>query len=209
MGLVLIAATATNAAAAEPAALVESVHEDRDDIRFLDYLDVGTELELAEDESVRLAYFVSCRNETITGGQVIIGEHQSQVSNGDIEVEYVDCDGVAVVLDTSQSQETATVVFRKPPDGELPAPDRVIYDTSPLIKSESPVDRIVIRRLDQSVPDRIVSLDAAVVDLRDRDIVLAIGGLYEFSSPSKRLLVKVSTLAQAGSPSAISRLIVY
>jgi len=71
-------ATAQNAA---PAAVVEEVSEGVG-VRAFDYLWVGDEVVLDDDQTIVLGYLRSCERETVSGGTLVVGERASVVTGG-------------------------------------------------------------------------------------------------------------------------------
>lgn len=206
--LICTAAIQPRAADEAPAALVEDLSAGWSDIRPFDYLPDGKVLELGNTQWIRLSYFASCAVETITGGVVTVGLYRSEVAGGQVESDWIDCDGGSIELAAGQDQEAGGVVFREGDDpGSVPPPDRVIYDVSPLIKLAAGPTAVVIRRLD--AVEEPVSLPAGkpIVDARQHGVRLSLDGTYAFESSSRVLIVKVSRYAVPDSNTAIGRLV--
>src|SRR5205085_262867 len=85
------------AAAQTPTAIVESVTGSVAGAEVLDYVSPGKVIKLGGNGSIVLAYLASCLRETITGGVVIVGAEQSQVSLGEVSREKPSCDITARV----------------------------------------------------------------------------------------------------------------
>ena len=70
LGLIYLFLIASISVNAEPVALVEDVSADRTDVQFMDFLEADQVIELADGEKLVLGNFLSCKQETITGGTV-------------------------------------------------------------------------------------------------------------------------------------------
>lgn len=198
------------AAAAEPSALVEDISSDRTDVQLMDYLEPGQVIELGTDETLVLGYLFSCIQETITGGQVTIGEDRSAVQGGSVESMEVDCDGGPVVGSVGGAEEEAgAATFRVAGGSELPTPDRLIFGLSPIVKLSKQASTLVIRRLDKEEPVRNVAAAGAVVDLFKEGISLDAGGTYTVEADDRTIVFRVSSFAEPGEVAAVGRLLPF
>jgi len=188
-------------AAAEPVALVEDLSLERADLQLMDYLEPGRTIKLADEERLVLGYLLSCVQEEIRGGRVIVGEVESAVEGGAVDRRYIDCDGGGVVLREGQDQEAGAGAFRASDDASaLPQPDRVLYGMSPLIKFANAPQTVRVERLDAEAPVLEIAAPGAVVDTADQGLILPPGALYRFSTESRSLIVKISSLAERTAP---------
>ena len=78
-------------------------------------LNLGTEFKLAPGETITIGYLSSCISETITGGVVLVGDKQSQVTGGKVELEEGgQCGEPRLSLSAAESQQSATIAMRGP-----------------------------------------------------------------------------------------------
>lgn len=188
-------------AAAEPVALIEDLSVERADLQLMDYLEAGRTIQLDGEERLVLGYLLSCVQEDIRGGRVIVGETESAVEGGAVDRRYIDCDGGGVVLREGQDQEAGAGAFRAGDDpAALPTPDRVLYGMSPLIKFADAPQTVRIERLDAKAPVVEIAAPGRVVDTAEQDLILPPGALYRFSTDARSLIVKISSLAERTAP---------
>ena len=205
----------SGAAQAGPAAMVEDVAGNVAGVGPLDYLATGKVIHLAAADRLVLDYFHSCIRETIAAGVVTVGTDQSDVRGGNVTRDKVACDGGQLQLSTAQAQASAVVVFRGTSSGtdkKLPAPDRTLYGSSPLIERPGG-GMLVIERLDK--PEERMAYDVKPADLlqgrfydfaRQGD-ALEPGGLYRASMGSRSIVFAVSPAAAPGAAPPVSRLL--
>lgn len=197
------------AAAEEPSAMVEDISSDRDDVQLMDYLEPGRMIQLAPGEMLTIGYFISCAQETITGGTVTIGEMQSVVSGGMVETAYVSCDDQVLTLSSSQQQEAGTTVMRPGNPCDSLVPDVVVYDVSPLIRLVQPADTIDYVDACDAGSGTWSQIGAAdgLADFRTAGIALTPGQTYLMRRGDRTLTVLVSKLAEERSAALIARLV--
>lgn len=194
----------------EPTAMIEDISSQRDDVQLMDYLTSGDRIELSAGETVVLGYLLSCVQETIVGGTIIVGVDESNVQGGEVSREWIDCDGGSIDLAPGQNQEAGAMAFRNSP-GECapPKPDRVIYGVSPIIKFGQKPGTVTIKAAcsgDQGV-SLTLAASGAVTDSKLAGIRLDPGQTYLFEAGERSLIVKVSSLAEDNPKSIISRLV--
>ena len=97
---------------AEPVAVVEDVNFASDRIQPMDFLDAGTIFEFRPSESIVIGYLSSCVLESITGGKVTIGQHQSIVIGGEVNRRTLECVSGDKIGGSVKNQTAAAVVFR-------------------------------------------------------------------------------------------------
>jgi hypothetical protein len=78
------ALAATPALAGDAAVLIESLAGQSQRVELMTYAHAGQVIRLGPDQTVVLSYKDSCVRETITGGTVTIGTHQSEVQSGEV-----------------------------------------------------------------------------------------------------------------------------
>ncbi|MDW3205607.1 MAG: hypothetical protein R8L07_08675 [Alphaproteobacteria bacterium] len=197
------------AGADEPSAMVEDISSDRDDVQMMDYLEPGQIIQLAPGEVLTIGYFISCAQETITGGTVTVGDMQSDVAGGTVETAYVSCDDQVVTLSSAQQQEAGTTVMRPGNPCDSLVPDVVVYDVSPLVRLTEPaaaVDYIDACEAGSGTWARVGASDG-LADFRDAGIALTPGQTYLIRRGDRTLTVLVSKLAEERSPALIARLV--
>ena len=219
--LALAALGASPSRAAEPAAIVEDVHGAVKDVQPFDYLMAGTTIQLPPQATLVIGYLKTCVHETITGGKVVIGTDQSRVEGGQVKRETVECDGGHMQLTTSQAAKSGVMVFRgapkpgttAPQPQPQPKPQVTVYGVSPVFTTAG-ADRLEIRRLDQSgqAPlDFTLAKPRAghrvALDLAEKNVALAPGGVYQASSGAHSVVFKIDALAKPGAAPAVGRLV--
>ena len=85
--------SAPAAAAADEAAIVEDLRGPPTEVAPLDYLASGTVIHLNAQNVIVIDFLRSCTRETIHGGTVRVGALQSEVTDGRVERQKVNCDG--------------------------------------------------------------------------------------------------------------------
>ena len=212
--LVAITVLSTPGRAAQPVAIVEDIDAPNAAVQFFDYVDAGTVIELGDSGTVTLGYFASCQRETITGGTVRIGDDASEIENGRIERERVECDGGGVQLAAAQTGKSGVLVFRVPGKtgaSSQPEPTTTIYATSPLIDTGTTgaggADSIVVERVDRPPEVHTVKISGRVADLAKESVSLHPGGIYTARLGDRSTTFKVDDYAAPGGGPIISRLV--
>ncbi|MBC8242538.1 MAG: hypothetical protein H8E30_19005 [Alphaproteobacteria bacterium] len=177
-------------AAVAPTAIVEDADPGRSDIGLFEMLESGRTIALKKGERLVLGYLQSCIQETILGGQVLIGKKESTVSGSQITRQKVECTGGQVTLDKSTKGKAGVVVFRKAPKRNPRT--LTMRDTSPLVHLTAPVGKIYLRRLDQPGPAKAIGVSGSSVDLRAAGITLAPGGSYEIAANGRRVRLDIA-----------------
>ena len=195
-------------------AIVEDIDAPDASVQFFDYVDAGQVIELGRSGTVTLGYFASCQREIITGGTVRVGDDSSDIENGRIERERVECDGGGVQLAGNQTGKSGVLVFRVPGKTSTagqPEPTTTIYATAPLIdlgsKAGSGAGPIVVERLDRPPESHTVAVTGRVVDLAKEGVSLHPGGIYTARLGDKSATFKVDAYAARGGGPIISRLV--
>lgn len=215
IAILFLGLVAPVAAFAGPAAMVEDVAGNVAGIGPLDYLAAGKVIHLAAADRLILDYFHSCIRETIAAGVVTVGTDQSDVKGGNVTRGKVACDGGQLQLSTAEAEASAVVVFRGTSSSsgkKLPAPERTLYGSSPLVELPGG-GMLVIERLDK--PEERMVYDLKPADLiRDRFYdfarqgdLLQPGGLYRASAGSRSLVFALSPAATPGALPPVSRLL--
>lgn len=195
-------------AMAEPSALVEDITTDREDVQLMDYLEPGMVIELAPNETLTVGYLLSCVQETITGGQVTIGEDESVVSGGTVDTTEVDCDGGPIVAAVGGAEvEAGAAAFRSGAAKELPLPDRIIFGLSPIVKLSKNAPSLTLTRLDEEEGEKAISTSSRIVDFEKLGLILAHGGTYTLTAGKVGMVFKVSRLAEESGVPPVARLL--
>ena len=192
----------------QPVAIVEDVAAPETGLELMDFLFDGTVIRLQDSETLRLAYLHSCIVETLTGGTVIVGKSQSQLSDGGlIYREMVDCDGGGIAPTEGQSQDVAGTVFRAPTE-VLEASPVTIYSTTPLFVFSQQADELIVERLDPGFEERHrFSMADGRLDLANTLVTLTAGGLYRATTVSGSAVFRISRRANGSSAFIINRLV--
>ena len=203
---------ASGAAAANdgPAAIVERIEAPSSAIEAFDYLWPGDQIDLGADSILVLGYLTSCRRETIVGGQVKVGLDQSETDSQMIHHQKVPCDPIVASLTSAQASESGAVILRDPEEEALKAQQSIrIYSTAPVFSTPEPVTQIVVRRLDQSVPDMVLQPAGAVLDTAGSAVTFAPGGRYEARAGEILRIFEIDPTADLGDGPAVGRLISF
>jgi hypothetical protein len=198
------------ARAQAPVAIVEEIDSKTAGIEFMDYLRMGQMIKLGERDRLVIGYFNSCWREVITGGTVLVGKEDSEVTSGLVERQKVRCDAENKGSITKETTGSGAMVFRKVPDAAQR--HHTIYALSPMF-ADSGGGNLVIERLDKTeatVTMRVPAAKAprgAFVDLARSNVVLSAGGLYRAKVGPSEITFKVDASAEAGSLPIVSRLL--
>lgn len=203
---------ATAGQAAQPVAIVEDIDAPNAEVQFFDYVDAGTVIDLGASGTVTLGYFASCQRETITGGTVTVGGDGSEVANGQIKRERVECDGGGVQLAAAQTGKSGVLVFRKGGQtgaANQPEPTTTIYATAPLIDVGAAVSAssLTVTRVDRPSESHTARVDGRLVDLAKMGVNLKPGGVYTAKLGDKSTTFKVDDYAAPGTGPVLSRLV--
>jgi hypothetical protein len=196
------------ASASAPVAIVEDVQSNKAGVGIMDFLVSGQTIELGKDEQMTIGYLNSCRRERIKGGKITIGTDQSQVSNGQVMREDVECDGGSANLSGQQAAKSGALAFRSAPSGVgLNSPKVTVYGTSPMIVLPSAGLHIVIESVSGNPDRHEVSVQGSYVDLNDHNISLAPNTVYRVEAGDKSMTFKIDIDAEPGKTPIISRLV--
>jgi hypothetical protein len=197
-------------AAGVPTAIIEDADPGRGDIGLFEMLESGRKIDLKKGERLVLGYLQSCIQETIVGGQLVIGQKESLVSGGQVKRQKVECAGGQVGLDQSTKGKAGVVVFRGKPNKKSAAakPRTVtVRDVSPFVHLTMAAGKIYLRRLDQPGPAKSIGVSGNSVDLRAAGIALAPGGSYEAAVNGRRVRIDIAPDA-GGGQSLLGRLVI-
>lgn len=197
-----------------PVALVEDVSGKPAGVEFMDYLEPGKVIRLADGDAIVLSYLKSCWRETIRGGAVTVGAEQSTVEGGTVDRAKVFCDGGKMELAAAQSKQSAAMVFRKAPGpNTAPKPQFTIYGLSPLVELKGG-GTLVLERVDVPSGDRLEVAIApadlvrgAFYDLAKSGKALKPGGIYRAKVGDQQIVFAVDPAARDGAAPAAGRLL--
>ena len=196
------------ACAAGPVAIVEDVQAKTAKVEVMDFLHSGQKISLAKGESLTIGYMDSCKRERIKGGNITIGEKQSQVTNGMVIREDVECDGGQANIEGQAGVKAGTLAFRSAPGSAgLAKPKSEIFGSAPVIVLPEAGQRITITSLSGKPDSHELDVKGKHIDLADHNIELILGQVYEVKAGSRSTTFKVSTLAEPGKAPVISRLV--
>ena len=205
VGVALLGLPGNLVAAQLPSALVENVTGAIAGPELLDYVSPGQVVQLGPSGTIILAYLESCTRETITGGEVTIGLHSSQVRGGEIKRENPPCNRTAV--STAVTSDAGGAVFRGRPTEKRAAESRrvSIHSQSPIFEiSES--GTMVLKRIDRAGEQYEIAVSPGSLvkgrfyDFAAGDRRLKPGGRYEVSLGANRLILEVDHLAYTDGP---------
>lgn len=189
-------------AAQPPSAIVESITGNIAGAEVLDYVSPGQVIQLGNSGTIVLAHLESCMRETITGGEVTVGMHSSQVKGGRVSRENARCSSVAV--SDSRTSYSAGAVFRsRLTDKRSTGSNRTaIYSLSPMFEIND-YGTMIVRRIDQPGEQyEIVVSPTSLVKARFYDFAttngrLKAGGSYEVSLAADWVVFEVDESANA------------
>jgi hypothetical protein len=205
IGIALLGLPGNLKAAQLPSALVENVTGAIAGPELLEYVSPGQVVQLGPSGTIILAYLESCTRETITGGEVTIGLHSSQVKGGEIKRENPPCNRAAA--SSSITSDAGGAVFRSRPTEKRAADSRraTIYSLSPIFEIGDH-GTMILKRIDQPGEqyEIVVSPDSLVkgrfYDFAAGNGRLKAGGRYEVSLGANRLVFEVDQSAHADGP---------
>jgi hypothetical protein len=200
-------------AARAQVALVEDVDSKSAGVQSMDYVLTGKQIQLGKQDTLVLSYLKSCWREVIAGGTVTVGAEQSDVQDGTIERQKVDCDGGRLILTAQQVSQSAGMVVRGlgAKAGAL-EPQVTLFGTSPLVEITGG-GVILIERLDQPGDRQKIDVGAqqlmkgAFYDFARANKALAPGGIYRASTGTRQVVFKIDPGAKSGPSPILGRLL--
>jgi hypothetical protein len=200
-------------AARAQVALVEDVNSKSAGVQSMDYLATGKEIRLAKQDTLVLSYLKSCWRETIVGGTVTVGAEQSDVADGTVERQKVDCDAGRLILTAQQASQSAGMVVRGlGAKAGAPEPQVTLFGTSPLVEIKGG-GVIFIERLDQPGERQKIDtggqllMKGAFYDFARVNKALAPGGVYRASTGTHQVVFKIDPGAKPGASPILGRLL--
>jgi hypothetical protein len=207
----LAASSVLAAAPAAPVALVEEVSPAAAGVRALDFVRAGQVVELGPGGRLTLGYLESCVHERISGGRVTVGARESQVQGGKVERSQAKCDGGRLALAANQAVHSGAVAVRNV--GPQSTPNVIVHDVSPLILLPK-AGRVTVKRLDVQGERHGLQAEGeadgrARMDLAERDIRLAPGGVYMVTVGGFAQVFQVAQEASRGGVPLVGRLVPF
>ena len=194
-----------------PVAIIEDIQATQNTLSFMDYVNEGQVIKLGNSGKLVVGYLSSCLRETITGGTVTIGSRQSQVTDGQLLREDVECDGGNANLSGQQAATSGALAFRGPATRTkigVRKVDLTIYGTAPVVRTRNANSDVVIERIDKQARPHVYHLKNKYIDLADEKLSLALGGTYRIKiKGGNSKTFKVDKYAEAGKIPIVSRLI--
>ncbi|MBK8158152.1 MAG: hypothetical protein IPK59_05005 [Rhodospirillaceae bacterium] len=195
--ILFLAATAA-AAAPRPVAIVEDSPRVEGKFQAFDLVSEGETVQLGAGETIVLGYLKSCLRQTITGGVVIIGASESQVSGGKVSSEKTECAVNKLALAQDESQQSATIAFR----GKI----KHIHTRQPIIlASKSP--GVTIEPIDGGDVWRIVPENGRV-DFQAMKLEMQPGRSYRVVGTTQTVIVEVDAEATAAKTGLLERVVI-
>jgi hypothetical protein len=206
--LIILGIIASTQSKAEPVAVVEDVNFVSDHIQPMDFLDAETTFELKSSESIVIGYFSSCLRESIKGGNVTIGQHQSTVIDGEINRKTLECVGGDKVAGSAVNQTAAAVVFRTKKSKNAATAYKTIYSLSPIVRIVSDYAQLRVTRANGNGNPQNIAIENGMADFRKSRVQLKRNKIYTFSYGGRSMTVKVSPRAKLEVP-LLSRIILF
>jgi hypothetical protein len=199
----ILLSSAQAQAAASAGALVEEIDDGVGNVAAFDTLKSGQNIDLRPNHHAIISYLDSCIRETITGGTVKIGTSQSDVQDGTVQRETVDCSLKQLTLTANTQDQSATTVFRPLFDNLV---KQTLPDVSPFILAEQAAS-IEMKQMGKEDAPVKLTLRQGKIDLRTAGIRLQPGGIYKLTAGSRETYIKITPDAKAGEASLLMRIV--
>ncbi len=102
-------------------------------VQFMDYVYAGQTVDLGPGGRLVLFFFDLCRQETIQGGRIVVGDRGSSVQGGRVSARKVECQGDKPVV-TAATGEAGAVVSRVTPFVEEDWSEVTVRSPNPIFK---------------------------------------------------------------------------
>ncbi|HVJ43857.1 MAG TPA: hypothetical protein VM639_20315 [Dongiaceae bacterium] len=190
-------------AASSSGALVEEIDSGVSGISAFDTLKTGQSVDLRPGRHAVISYLDSCIRETIDGGLVKIGQSQSEVQDGKVQRETLDCGVKQLALTNTTQDQSATTVFRPLFDNLV---KQVLPDVSPFVIADH-AQSVELKEMGKEDAPRTLSLHDGKLDLRQAGIKLQPGGIYKLTAGTHETYIKIAPEAQDGNSPLLLRLV--
>jgi len=191
------------AIAASGGALVEEIDDGVKGVSAFDTLKAGQSIDLRPGHRAVISYLDTCIRETINGGLVKIGTSQSDVQNGTVSRETVQCSVKQLALTETTQDQSATTVFRPLFDNLV---KQTLSDVSPFILADQ-VDTVEMKEMGKETAPTTLTLKNGRLDLRAAGIKLQPGAVYKLSSGTRETYIKIAPDATTSDSPLLSRLV--
>lgn len=199
----VLLATSAQAASGGSGALIEEIDSDIKGVNSFDTLKAGQSVDLRPGRHAVISYLDSCIRETIEGGLVKIGQSQSEVQDGKVERETLDCGVKQLALTNTTQDQSATTVFRPLFDNLV---KQVVPDISPFVLADH-AQSIELKEMGTEDAPKTLSLKDGKLDLRQAGIKLQPGGIYKLTAAGRETYIKIAPEAQDSSSPLLLRLV--
>jgi hypothetical protein len=222
--LAMSAATAllwgtTGVSAAGPSAIVEEVVGDVRGVEFMDYLVKGQKISIPSGSTLVISYLRSCIREKIQGGEIVVGDQQSEGAGGSVERSKVNCDPGKLVVAPDQNQQPAGYLARlarlgSAATGIRPVPriQLTLHGSSPLIAVEGG-GAVSVERWGSSSPPETLALQKSgklsIYDYASAGRSLEAGAVYIAAVNGRLLVFRIGFDAQPGATAIVGRTILF
>ena len=174
----------------------------------MDFLDAGTIFEFRPSESIVIGYLSSCVLESITGGKVTIGQHQSIVIGGEVNRRTLECVSGDKIGGSVKNQTAAAVVFRGMKNKNAATIDKTIYSLFPIVRLGSDDGQLMVTRADGKGDPQNVAIEKGIADFGNSRFQLKRNKVYILSSGGRTKTVKVPPRAKRDVP-LLSRVMLF
>ena len=193
----IVTAVSASWAQAEPVALIEDINVQREDFQVMDFLDLGTKIELKTDETMVLGYLDSCIQETIRGGTITVGEARSVIVGGQVKRKLLTCEGnTKTSVTRSKKGDAGAVVFRNKTIAKMPKAEHDVYGLSPLIYLTVKANEVYLTRIDGKGKSYKIAVKNSIADLAQNGIKLRRNVSYRLKAGKRTTTFKVSAKAR-------------
>jgi len=197
LSTLIVTAVSASLAQAEPVALIEDISAQRENFQIMDFLDVGTKIELKTSETMVLGYLNSCIQETIRGAAITIGEEKSVIVGGQVERKLLTCEGnTKFSVTRSKTGDAGAVVFRNKNIAVAPKAEHEIFGLSPLIYLTVKANEVYLTRIDGKGKSYKIAVKKDIVDLAQSGIKLRRNVSYRLKAGKRTTTFKVSAKAK-------------
>ena len=197
LSALIVTAVLASWAQAEPVALIEDISAQHGEFQIMDFLDLGTKIELKTGETMVLGYLNSCIQETIRGGTITVGEARSVIVGGQVKRKLLTCEGnTKTSVTRSKKGDAGAVVFRNKNIAETPKAEHDVYGLSPLIYLTVKANEVYLTRIDGKGKSYKIAVKNGIADLAQNGIKLRRNVSYRLKAGKRTTTFKVSAKAR-------------
>jgi uncharacterized protein YhdP len=184
-------------------ALVEEIDDGVPHVIAFDTLKPGQSVDLRPSHHAVISYLDSCIRETISGGLIKIGTSQSDVQDGNVQRDKVECSLKQLSLTEATQDQSATTVFRPLFDNLV---KQTLPDVSPFILGQG-LAKVELKQMGKEEAPIILTLQQGKIDLRSAGIKLRPGSIYKISNGTRETYIKIAPEATAGQAQLLARVV--